>query len=489
MDDKREVPIRDIWFVFWNKKVPIIIITVIGLLAGCIAMLVTQLQNNSRMLYQTTMAIAIIPENENGMFDKGEVNLNSSEYHLAEDMADAVIYVAKSNIVLNRVISNLHLIGVSSHTIEDSLSFSQYKESQIIQVSITWPDSSEGEKILTEMVKVLPGSMLQSLRKGGVEVVDVPESVPCSKNASPRAILIGAFIGFSLAAMYYLFIVMVRPAFYSTEYLKQFMKLPLLGEVVYEKGVNRIAKGELLSKQQQLSSGQFVEEFSSIACTLSHRIEETGKRVYYVTSTEAGEGKTLTVAMLGQQMALQNMKVLMVDFDIRHSSLGKWFLKEYKEKKTLNSVVAGNSSIDEAIIPLSENLHILTTYLESERRHVSDFILESLQNKLNEYDCVLIDTSPVGLVSDALYLNQITNQVIMVVRQGMVWREVVIDSKEKLENSGAEIVGCIFNGISTKTPVTKYYYRNYNYSYYASDEKEGKSHKESHSTMSGSGKK
>ncbi len=477
------MPLRDIWFVFWNNKWLFAILTAIGTAAGCIAMLVTQMQNDTNPKYVTTAAIAVVSENRQGTYSNGAENPNSNEIYLAENLADAVIYVAKSNIVLNTVINNMELLGVNAKSLSSALDFSQYEESQIIRIELIWSNQDEGVKIVGEIVNVLPDILIQTLKLGSVEVVDMPESHQYSNDASVWNILIGFTIGLAVAVFYCIAVIILRPAFYSTEYLSFCMHVPVIGEILHEKMIKNIKHGELLTEGEQLLSGKFLECCSACAYTLRHQLEESGNNIVYVTSTASGEGKTATVAMLGRQLSLQKKKVLLVDFDVRQPSLCKYFLNSFDKYKSLNAVVRGKTSIDDAIISLSENLDILPTYLESKKRHISDFTLEPLRKKMETYDCVLIDTSPVGLVSDALYLNQITNQVLMVVRQGAVWQEVVLGSKEELLKNGAEIIGCVFNAISTKTPITRYYYRNYGYDYSYNDEKGKHEHDKSKETV------
>lgn len=86
-----------------------------------------------------------------------------------------------------------------------------------------------------------------------------------------------------------------------------------------------------------------------------------------------------------------------------------------------------------------------------------------------DYDMIIIDGSPLGLVIDAAVLAPKCDGAILVVEQGNADRKFILHAKKQLENSGARILGVVLNKVKKNT--TGYYKKYYGDGYYMQDEK------------------
>lgn len=176
--------------------------------------------------------------------------------------------------------------------------------------------------------------------------------------------------------------------------------------------------------------------------------EEDACKIVIVTSAVQSEGKSITAVNLAISFAEMNNKVLIVDCDLRRPKLGR--LMQMNARLGLSNVLLKPALLDKAIQPSKvDNLDVLPTgdvppnpseLLGSSKMHK---LLEVLRER---YDYIILDTSPVNMVTDACVLVPESSGVLFVVRANRTERDAVIHAVEQLEYSKAKIMGFVLNG-------------------------------------------
>ena len=189
-------------------------------------------------------------------------------------------------------------------------------------------------------------------------------------------------------------------------------------------------------------------------------------RKIMIISSEPNEGKSFLAINLWNQMAEAGEKAILVDADMRNSTMvRKYDLKreDGKELKGISHYLAGNAELDEVLlhtkygdgdlIPNVENVINPSMLLEGES-------LEKLLNALAEkYRYVFVDAPPLGLVSDAERIGNICDGAILCVRSAETPKGVVRDSIRQLERAGCPLLGIVLNRVSeAKSGYYKSYY-------------------------------
>lgn len=186
-----------------------------------------------------------------------------------------------------------------------------------------------------------------------------------------------------------------------------------------------------------------------------------------VTSSGPGEGKTTTATNLAETFAQAGNRVLIIDADLRRPCVHKVF--KLSNHKGLTNVLANQYSIDDVTQVTGTEVTIITSgpippnpseLLGSQK--MKDIITQLKQL----YDVIIIDASPVGVVTDAAILSTIVDGTILVVASGKTEVDGAKRAKQLLENVGARIVGVVM----TMMPVSKKGY--YGYQYYSYEEQE-----------------
>ncbi len=186
-----------------------------------------------------------------------------------------------------------------------------------------------------------------------------------------------------------------------------------------------------------------------------------------VTSPGPAEGKTLLVSNLAMAMAHAGQKTLILDADLRKAAKQRVFALE-GHGKGLVDVLMGTASLEEAIRPTEiEGLNVLecgqSTLQPSELLNTRAFacVLEQLKR---EYDRILVDSPPVGVVTDAQILATLCDSTLLVLRAEESSRVLIQQARDALSAVGVRVAGVVVNDVSKKGS-RQSYHSGYGYFY------------------------
>ncbi|MDQ0414647.1 MULTISPECIES: CpsD/CapB family tyrosine-protein kinase [Mesobacillus] len=186
------------------------------------------------------------------------------------------------------------------------------------------------------------------------------------------------------------------------------------------------------------------EQFRTLRTNI-HFLTEGKKSIILITSPGSHEGKTTTTANLAVSMAQQKEKVLLVDANLREPAIHFIFKKE--NTVGLTEVLSGKIRLEEAIIPTDiGSLAILTSgQMASHPAELigSDSLYKVLQQALEEYDFILVDSPPILDVTDTKLLAHKSDGVILVISQGKTEIEKAVEAKKALEFAKVNLFGVI----------------------------------------------
>lgn len=197
------------------------------------------------------------------------------------------------------------------------------------------------------------------------------------------------------------------------------------------------------------NSNFFVQEaYKTLRTNVRFFLSGEGCRKFCVTSSNAGEGKSITILNLAISFAQTGQKVLLIDADLRRPTLARLLVEN--AAPGLSNILAGLCTEEEAIRSgIYPNLDIIfsgeippnpSELLGGER-------MQKMIRRLEEvYDYILIDTPPVGIVSDTCIVGNMVDGVLFVVRQNQAEKEPVARSVRQLEMSGVKLMGFVLNG-------------------------------------------
>lgn len=461
LNEQKQIRIIDFLYAFRKHYMLIIICALIGLVAGIALSVVSYMRGELAKRYAITTSIAVTSQNENGMFISSSKDPGERDLYLAEEMVDSVIYVIKSDKMLNAAIEHLNLVGVSTKDIYDNLELKQYKETQIIEITLYWRSAQEGIMILNAISSVSADILIETLKIGNVSVVNEPKSkylIGGNINASIWLYL--TVLGICMGAGLAILDLLLRPTLLEPEDMERHFHLEILGEIPERKAFFKKQKKVLLYQEEDNLDFQIQDNFASLAHIVRHKVSNVENPFVYVTSSSQNEGKTTVTAYLAMHLAEIGMKVLVIDMDTRNPTLGGMFIDKVEYEHSLNALYRGDVLSSDAVTHLTGKLDILPAVLERKPLPLDTALLGLISNLGQYYDIVLLDTAPVGQVADTMGLNHFADTAIFVVKFDGPQMDVIKDSIIRLEKSDMKILGCVINSEKTFGTALKrsYYY-------------------------------
>jgi capsular exopolysaccharide synthesis family protein len=294
------------------------------------------------------------------------------------------------------------------------------------------------------------------------KVVDraLASTVPVKPNR--RAIqILAILLGLGLPAMI-IFIGEVLNDKVATRFdIEKITPAPILGEV----GHSYSEKVLIVNKTTR---SMVAEQFRIIRSNLQYILNKMDKSVILVTSSFSGEGKSFISTNMGAVLALAGKKTVILEFDIRKpkvlSGLGM------PKGSGITNYLVGKSSLQDVIRPVEghENLFVLGCgpIPPNPSELLLDQRVEDMFTWLRaNYDVVLVDTAPVGMVSDAMTLGKFADCTLYLVRQGHTFKKQVALIDEFYQDNKLPKVSIIINDVKMKPGYGYYGYGRYGYGY------------------------
>jgi capsular exopolysaccharide synthesis family protein len=191
----------------------------------------------------------------------------------------------------------------------------------------------------------------------------------------------------------------------------------------------------------------FVEGYRMLRTALPAD-EGEGAQVLLITSTLAGEGKSLTALNLAQSLAASEERVLLVDADLRRPALST--LLQTREAPGLSDVLAGQARVGGAIQHVAGTRLRLLPAGAPDSRNAADLLgTEAFRKMLaglrERFDRIVVDSPPVGAVADALILAPQVDGVLVVAHSGKVARGALVNVLERLTHARGHVLGVVLN--------------------------------------------
>ncbi|MBR2766196.1 MAG: AAA family ATPase [Blautia sp.] len=442
-----QIRIGDLIYAVKKRWKLIATLTFIGLIFGIMLSGVSYLQGTMSRNYSIRGSFLILDQSSAGNFSVTDRKSPAmDDMRLSQEMIKTCIYVIRSDRTLKTAIDHLELVGITTRDISSNLSMGQYNDTLAVEFNLTWRSADEGIAIMNAILEVARGVLLDTLGFGNVVMIDSPTSrylMGGSLNASVWVYMValGFIAGVGIAVLE----LIMRPTLLDLKDVESSLGLETLG-VIPRDDIYFRKKTNLLVKSDDTSESQVEDNYSSAAYILRNRLGIKEKNhCFYVTSAQAGEGKSTAAANLAIQLSDMEHKVLLVDFHTRNPSLGGLFLEKVDYSRSLNALYRGDATVVDAITTLTGYLDFLPVVLEHHTIPLDGTVVDLIENLKEKYEYVIMDAAPVGQVADTMSLNQIASDVVFVVRYDYASMQEIREAIEKLDKSGIRIVGAIVN--------------------------------------------
>ncbi len=212
-------------------------------------------------------------------------------------------------------------------------------------------------------------------------------------------------------------------------------------------------------------SSIIAETFRSIRTNLTFFNEGGKQKVILVTSCVAGEGKSFVANNLAVSMANMGKKTVVIGYDLR--KLGQFADFKHDTKIGLSSYYLKDKSLEEILnVSDIENLHFISPGLvpPNPLELIGSNLTAELFERLREmYDCIIVDTPPIGVLSDGYMLMKYADVNLFVVREKFTNQKVLSTVINEVRQKGFSNLGLVLNASKLEGKKYRYdYYTSYN---------------------------
>lgn len=277
------------------------------------------------------------------------------------------------------------------------------------------------------------------------EIID-PADENYSSVISPSPIkvyFVGLFAGFGIPFLI-IFLNFLFNKKLKDEDIRKMTDLPVVGNIPHS-----IEKTNTVVFDYPNSS--IAEAYRLLRSRMQFFTKDAIAPVILITSSMPGEGKTFTALNLASAYSLLGKRTILIGFDLRKPKLFQEF--NLTNEKGVSTWLIGQDKIEDIIQKTSfDNLSVIPagpvppnpselTSLEK-----TDELLKVLKER---YDYILVDSSPIGIVSDTFHLASLADACLLVVRPGKTLRDMLGVTLREINVSGTKGVSLVINDIQS----------------------------------------
>ena len=383
------------------------------------------------------------------------------------------------------------------------ISVSIGQDSTLITINVNSDDPDLAYDIATAIQ-----SVYQDIVKDAMPAVEITVADSASKAvlAPDSSVLIYTAIGLILGAALAVVIILVtdkiQNKLLSTDDIKDNFNVDILATVSDIKTKNKGDRTRLLITDKNVGL-PFIETFKLIRTKIENAKHKKGYSVFSITSSTESEGKTTCSSNIALSLAKSGKSVLLIDADLRKPAVLKTLGISLEGEKGIYDIVNGNKSFEESVKYIERyNLYLLVA--SAAVPDPSETLASASMEKLVEtakanFDYVIIDCPPAGVVADAAIVANYTDTMIFVAAEERVALRQIEYALSDIMTTKADILGCIYNRAGAGTLRmssakaggyfsgrygsyygSSYYYGSRSSSYYYGSGSSGKRHRRHH---------
>jgi capsular exopolysaccharide synthesis family protein len=295
-----------------------------------------------------------------------------------------------------------------------------------------------------------------------MKVIEEAEADPIPVKPDPtNVLLISAVIGLAFPSLIIFIKELFNDKINTREDVEKITTVPIVGEIGHS-----FDKEPLVVRPNH--RGLVAEQFRILRSNLQYVLNKIDKPVIMVTSSFSGEGKSYVSTNLGAVMALANKKTIILELDIRKPKILSHL--NISKKPGIINYILGKVKLEELPIPVEGCDNFFVMACGPIPPNPAEILLDQKLNELFNYlkqnfEVIIIDTAPIGMVSDAMTLSKFADATLYIVRQSYTSKKQVL-SIDEFHNSGKiPKISILLNDVKIRTGYGYYGYGRYGYGY------------------------
>ncbi len=383
----------------------------------------------------------------------------------AKQLAAAFPYMLGTD-VMNELVKNE--LGVSY--INGSIRAEAVADTNLFILTVTSSDPQDAYDILEAVIASYPRVALYMVDYSQVIMKSEPTvpTVPYNSFSWKGSAVKGGMLGLGLSCLAALVLAMMRKTIFSAADLKASANVPILASVARTSAKKRRSGKGIISLTHAGVDPDFVEAMRGLRIKLLRAMTEPGAQVILVTSTLPGEGKTTISANLALSLASSGLRTVLIDTDLRKQDTKAAVGVNDTRPGLPEYMTDSNIKVASMLSPVpGSSLEVICSTAAKRRPPMNAHKLEQMIERLRpDYDYIVLDTPPCGIISDAKFICRCADAIVYVVRHDYASRNQIVDSMQELADQKAKLTGCVLNDTPAVSHSKRYGYGQYGYGKY-----------------------
>lgn len=282
-------------------------------------------------------------------------------------------------------------------------------------------------------------------------LIDEPAFMGKVKPKTAIIMLIALLLGIGIPLLILILKELLRYRIEGRQDVEKLTNCPIIADIAMANESIK-AVGDIVIKENQ--NNQMEEIFRGMRTNLQFILKES-QNVIMFTSSVSGEGKTFVAGNLATSFAFLGKKVLLVGLDIRRPRLSHLFGMDNKKEGITTLLTKNSVSTDDVLslcMPSGVNKNLDLLIAGPIPPNPSELLTRSTLKEIfdilrKEYDYVIVDTAPVGLVTDTLHIGKVADATVMVCRADYTEKSSFSMINDFAENNKLPNVSIVVNGV------------------------------------------
>ena len=322
-------------------------------------------------------------------------------------------------------------------------------DTTLIKVTVTSGDSDLTYAIATAIQSAYPEIAKNVFATADISVADnATKAVLASDSSTLIYTAAGMLLGAALAVLIILITAKVQNKLLSTEDIKNNFNINIIATVSDIKNKKKTDRSRLLITDKNVGL-PFIETFKLIRTKIENVKLKKGYSVFAITSSTESEGKTTTSVNTALSLAKSGKSVLLIDADLRKPAVCKTLGVALEGERGVYDIVTGKKTFEESVKYIEKlNLYLLvasSAVQDPSETLASETMAEIIKQAKENFDYVIVDCPPAGVVADAAIIANYTDSVIFVTAEDRVAIPQIEYALSDITTAKSEILGCIYN--------------------------------------------
>lgn len=322
-------------------------------------------------------------------------------------------------------------------------------DTTLINISVKSPDKDLTYAVASAIQSVYPEINEKVFPTANISVADSATNARLAADSSTLVFTAaGILLGAALAVLIILITAKIQNKLLSVQDIKNNFNMNIIATVSDIKSKKKNERSRLLITDKNVGL-PFIETFKLIRTKIENVKLKKGYSVFAITSSTESEGKTTCSVNTALSLAKSGKSVLLIDADLRKPAVCKTLGVSIEGERGVYDIVTGKKSFEESVKYIEKlNLYLLVASAavqDPSETLASETMADIIKQAKANFDYVIVDCPPAGVVADAAIVANYADSVIFVTAEERVAIPQIEYALSDLTTAKAEILGCIYN--------------------------------------------